>query len=135
MSIPHVDEFVKSDVKFGDIVPNAVGPAQFVNLISNAEYVCTDSFHGSVFSTLYETPFFTFSRYSGDEKDSTNSRLYSFLKLVGMENRLYSGTSDISDKDLESPDFTEAKKKMNQMKQESENYLVDALQTIGNHQI
>lgn len=135
VSIPHVDEFVKADVKFGDIVPNRVGPAQFVNLISNAEYVCTDSFHGSVFSTLYEISFFTFSRYSGDGRDSTNSRLYSFLKMIGMENRLYSGTSDISNEDLTSPDFTEAKKKMNLMKQESENYLADALKAIGNHQI
>ncbi len=130
VSIPHVDEFVRADVDFGDIVPEGVGPAQFVNLISNAEYVCTDSFHGTVFSTLYEVPFFTFSRYSGDGKDSTNSRLYSFLKLIDMEERLYSGEADITDKDLRVINFEKAKKNLDSLRKNSEDYLSDAFKAI-----
>lgn len=131
VALPHVDEFVPSDEGFGDIVPTDVGPLQFVNLISNAAYVCTDSFHGSVFSTLYERPFFTFSRYNNDGADSTNSRLYSYLKLIGMENRMYKAEQELNDEDLLTPDFTGAKRKLNTIRMESEKYLFGALDTVG----
>lgn len=55
--LPHMDEIVESDFDFGDYVPPSVGPEQFVNLISNAAFVCTDSFHGTVFSILYHKTF------------------------------------------------------------------------------
>lgn len=127
VAIPHVDEYVKSDQGFGDIIPEIVGPIEFVNLISNASYVCTDSFHGSVFSTLYERPFFTFARYTNQGKDSTNSRLYSYLKLIGMENRMYSADCQIEEKDLIAPAFDTAKKNLEQMRIKSLQYLIDAL--------
>ncbi len=131
VAIPHVDEFVKADQGFGDIVPENVGPLQFVNLISNASYICTDSFHGSVFSTLYERPFFTFSRYSGDGADSTNSRLYSYLKLIDMENRMYKADHTIVESDLVPPDFSTAKANIEKMRKESKKYLFNALDSVG----
>ena len=103
-----------------------------MNLISNAAYVCTDSFHGSVFSTLYERPFFTFSRYNSDGADSTNSRLYSYLKLIGMEKRMYKANHFIVESDLNAPDFSDAKVKLNMMKKSSEEYLQHALGTTRN---
>lgn len=128
--LPHVDEFVKADQGFGDIVPEGVGPLQFVNLVSNASYVCTDSFHGSVFSTLYERPFFTFSRYARDVADSTNSRLYSYLKLIGMENRMHNANHVLKDEDLDKPDFSNAKRILENMRKKSRNYLLDALKSV-----
>lgn len=128
--IPHVDEYVKADQCFGDIVPEGVGPLQFVNLISDASYVCTDSFHGSVFSTLYERPFFTFCRYSSNGADSTNSRLYSYLKMIGMENRMYKADHEIIDDDLIAPDFSEAKANLEKMRKESMDYLFGALGSV-----
>ena len=111
-------------------MPKGVGPLQFVNLISYASYVCTDSFHGSVFSTLYERPFFTFSRYTGDGADSTNSRLYSYLKLIGMEERLYKPDHEILNEDLKTPDFTGAKVNLEKMRMKSKNYLLTALDSV-----
>lgn len=130
VAIPHVDEFVKSDVGFGDIVPEGVGPSQFVNLISNAEFVCTDSFHGSVFSTLYERTFFSFSRYCKESADSTNSRIISFLKLIDMENRMYLGTEMITEEDLAPLDFSKAKKNLNNLRNDSVKYLERALKSV-----
>ena len=34
-----------------------VGPGEFVNLIANASYVCTDSFHGTIFSLIFHKQF------------------------------------------------------------------------------
>lgn len=61
--LPHIDEYVKSDESCSDVRLYDVDPGQFLNLIRNAKYVCTDSFHCSVFSIQYEREFFTFRRF------------------------------------------------------------------------
>lgn len=128
VAVPHVDEFVRADQGFGDMIPEGVGPLQFVNLVSSASYVCTDSFHGCVFSTLYERPFFAFSRDAGD--GSTNSRLYSFLRLIGMEERMYTADREITEDDLAAPDFAGAREKLEKLRRQSEAYLLRALSSV-----
>lgn len=128
VTIPHVDEFVKADVNFGDIVPSGVGPAQFINLISNAEYVCTDSFHATVFSVLYERKFFTFNRFAQQTSASTNSRLTSILKILGLESRMTDSKRKITNEDLKEIDFTDSIKKLNSMRKKSEEYLINSLE-------
>ena len=49
VAIAHPDEYVKADDDYADYYPWEAGPAEWVNLIAHASYVCTDSFHGSVF--------------------------------------------------------------------------------------
>lgn len=39
-----------------------IGPAEFLWLVHHAKIVCTDSFHGSVFSLLFHRPFVIFNR-------------------------------------------------------------------------
>ena len=88
VQIAHSDEYVKTDVGFADFTPYNVGPKEFVELIRDAEFVFTDSFHCSVFSMLNHKKFFTFPRYSNDGTASTNGRLYSLLTLVKHESRM-----------------------------------------------
>lgn len=88
VQIAHSDEYVKSDEGYADFTPYNVGPREFVELIRDAEYVFTDSFHCSVFSMLNGKKFFTFPRYSSDGPASTNGRLYSLLSLVKQEKRM-----------------------------------------------
>lgn len=40
------------------------GPSEFIDLVSSASLLCTDSFHGVVFSILMKTPFIVFERKS-----------------------------------------------------------------------
>lgn len=88
VQIAHSDEYVKSDVGFADYTPYNAGPKEFDELIRDAEYVFTDSFHCSVFSMLNCKKFFTFPRYADDGPASTNGRLYSLLSLVKQEQRM-----------------------------------------------
>lgn len=88
VQIAHSDEYVKSDEGFADYTPYNVGPKEFVELVRDAEYVMTDSFHCTVFSMLNRKPFWTFPRYDNDGPASTNGRLYSLLSLVHQENRM-----------------------------------------------
>lgn len=100
VTIHHMDTYVPSDEGFGDIVMSDVGPEEFVNLIRGAAYVCTDSFHGTIFSILNHKQFLTFNRYSDKAKDSKNSRIDSLCQVLGLSQRRYS--MDIN-KEIQSP--------------------------------
>ena len=86
VTLKHIDEYIPADEHFGDLSPYDVGPAEFVNLIRHAEYVCTDSFHGSVFSIIYHKPFISFNRFS-EGKNSRNSRLDTLFQNIGISRR------------------------------------------------
>lgn len=63
-----VIELMQPDSPWQDI-----GPEEFLYLIRHAQLVCTDSFHGSVFSFLYQRPLMIFDQ-KGDGSNM-NSRL------------------------------------------------------------
>lgn len=65
------------------------GPREFLSLFANASVVCTDSFHGTVFSIIFEKTFFCFESPQKAEK-AVNSRLYNILGKLGLLSRIYS---------------------------------------------
>lgn len=127
ISINHCDEYVKYSDVFADETPYDIGPAEFLNLIRNAEYVCTDSFHGTVFSLINNVKFFVFRRYNKKSKVSTNSRLDSLLETVNLKERLLEGNEDI-DKAIEmNIDFSNVNKKLEEFRSDSKEFLEKAL--------
>lgn len=60
------------------------GPSDFVGLFANAEFVVTNSFHGTAFSINFSKPFFSVIK----SKHSTNSRLTNILKKLNLEDRI-----------------------------------------------
>ena len=71
----HGSTYVSGDDEWVDEAPYNVGPFEFINLLKHAKYVCTDSFHCSVFSILNNTTFFVFRRDSDNEETSANDRI------------------------------------------------------------
>ncbi len=63
-----------------------IAPFQFLTLINHADCILTDSFHGVVFSLIFEKEFLVFSRNYG-KHISQSSRIISFLKELGIEDR------------------------------------------------
>lgn len=59
------------------------GPAEFLYLIRHAQLVCTDSFHGSVFSFLYQRPLVIFSRDGDTQK--MGGRIRTFVDTFGLQ--------------------------------------------------
>lgn len=71
---------------------HGVGPDDFVYLISNAEYVLTNSFHGTAFSLIFEKMFISFVHSSG------NLRLENLLEICGLqENQIDNSDPDINE--------------------------------------
>lgn len=105
----------------------SASPEEFVGLFMNAGLVYTNSFHGTVFSTIFERPFIT--AIAVDQKNAVNnndSRKIDYLKKIGLENRLY--TVGQPDKEfLLQIDYSEAKGKIDDFRRESLLFLKRAL--------
>ncbi len=95
ITIRHMDEYVPEDEQFGDEAPYNVDPNDFVKYISKAAYVCTDSFHCTVFSILFHRQFMTFYRFAATNKTGRNSRIDSLFNILGLQDRLYIGNISI----------------------------------------
>ena len=128
VSLNHADEYVKYSDKFCDMSLYDIGPREWINLIKNAEYVCTDSFHGTVFSLIYNKIIFNFRRYSSKSKASTNSRLDSLLKIVEVSNeRILTGTENIDEVLNYKIDFKKVNKKLDEYRNESKEWLLGSI--------
>ena len=75
------------------------GPAEFVSIISGADYVVTDSFHGTAFSVNMGVPFSVVI----SSKKKNNSRMESLLNVVGLSERLITDDSDMDSVEYELP--------------------------------
>ncbi len=61
------------------------GPIEFLNLIKNAEYVCTNSFHGVAMSLIFEKKFWA---YANENKKKSSFRIYNMLKQFNLQDRI-----------------------------------------------
>lgn len=102
------------------------GIEDFLSLIHNAEYVITDSFHGTVFSIIYQKPFYTFERHSPTSPFSQNSRIDNLLKLAGASKYLIKyNSSTIHELDI--IDYHTVSKNIEKHIKRSKEYLRDSL--------
>ena len=98
-----------------------------MNLIRNAEYVCTDSFHCTVFSIQYKRKFFTFKRFQSNNKQSTNSRLDTLFDLTGIKGRFMTGNEDVLEMINCEIDYDDVLLKLQGIREYSYHYLESAL--------
>ncbi|XAG79804.1 polysaccharide pyruvyl transferase family protein [bacterium 19NY03SH02] len=95
---------------------NGVYPpvTQWLRGFMDAEYVVTDSFHGVVFSIIFNKPFIAIGNHGRGL-----TRFTSVLKLFNLEERLIFGASDVSIQLINKPiDFI----KVNQLKVEKQQF-------------
>ena len=128
VTLRHLDEYIASDEFFGDEAPYDVDPSDFVNYIRHASYVCTDSFHATVFSILNSVQFFVFMRFRGKKNTmSTNSRIGTLISLTGLENRLVNDINQMNSLLSNPISYKEVDKRLETARAESVSYLKNAL--------
>ena len=104
-----------------DINIRHVGPAQFLWLFEHCEYVVTNSFHGTAFSVNFHKPFISVIKRNSPQRAQT------LLNNVGLPERLLveeSQLETIGDK----IDWASVDKKLNALREDSTNYLFDAIE-------
>ena len=101
------------------------GPAEFLGLFRNAAYVCTNSFHGTVFSTLFQKPFFTAVAPS-ELAEPERSRTFSLLSRLGLTERII-GKGDTAQL-LDEVDWSAVEARLDSARADSLAYLQSALE-------
>lgn len=111
VNIPHANMvYNEIDNDFSDINIHNCSPEEWIWLIHNAEFIFTDSFHGCVFSIIFEKKFWGLKR---ENTNDINIRITDFLDNLGMSDKFLTLDSDI-DFDL----FTWNYKKIEETKNE-----------------
>ncbi len=105
-------------------------PGDFLGLIENAEYVITNSFHGTVFSIIYETPFVSMLH------SNTGSRTVDLLKSLNLESHLLHKPEDFDDfSKFQIVQPEKLRKKILELRQTSLLFLLDALRNNDRQKI
>ena len=100
---------------------------EFIYLINHAKLMVTDSFHGTVFSILMNTPFLVVNRQQKGMADMT-SRIDTLLELFGYQDRyIVNGKCDLSDEEILYMDFSNVKSIQEREIERSTEYMKEAL--------
>jgi len=104
---------------FGNRLAGIAGPLEFLNLIYNADFVVSSSFHGVAFSILLEKQFFAVGM--GNKAD----RAITALTTLNLKNRFINKIEDI---DLKNEiDYTITNQLLSKYREESNSYLLESL--------
>ena len=93
------------------------GPREFLNLIANADLICTNSFHGTSLSISFQKDFFVLA------DDNDDDRKNSILELLSLTRRKINTVNDIRSDDFSSIDYDYVNSKLEELRLESREYL------------
>lgn len=109
----------------GSIVYRDAAVAEFVKLLKDATWVCTDSFHATALSINFGKNFTEFLRFKDSDKGSQNSRIYDVLDTFKLQNRLYNEMQEMWSKPI---DYKESHEILNHLRTDSTDWLINAIE-------
>ena len=110
-----------------------IGPAEFISLIKNSDYVCTDSFHGMAFSVIFGKQFTVFERFKKHDVYNQNSRIYNLTDKLNLSDRIFRKEADIKMIDSKI-DYERVSKVRKALVDDSVDYLKTALDAVITYQ-
>ena len=85
----------QNDTERQGCITYPIGPSEFLSLIKNAAFVCTDSFHGMAFSVNFGKQFTVFERFKKHDVYNQNSRIYNLTGKLNLNDRIFRKEADI----------------------------------------
>lgn len=113
----------------GCVETKTVGPREFVAYFRDAACVLTDSYHGSIFSLLFEKDFQYLQRFRTDDPGSQNIRVTSLFDRLGLQDRIV--TQDGGEMPpYNIPEYDQIRQKTAQFRISSRQYLETSLDSL-----
>ena len=134
MNMPIYAALMKRDVKVvGRLRAKGIhvetkhtSPEYFVSLIRYADFIVTDSFHGTAFSLIFEKEFISINERV--EKGKKNDeRILSILNRVGLENRYLTLDELSKTENLDAINYSAVNIKKKNLRDESERWLRNSI--------
>lgn len=103
-----------------------VGPVEFVSYIKNAEFILTDSYHGSLFSLQFNKSFLYLKRFLDSDPLCQNNRIYSLFERLKIQNVIIS-QKQFSPCDIVEIPYQSVNESLSEFREYSRNFLRDAV--------
>lgn len=113
---------VNEQIAYADSNYFLQGPQFFLDLVKNAQFVISNSFHAVAFSIIYKKNFVVFNR-----KEEINTRMRDLLTMLGLEKRLFAKNDIVVPNELDDIDYTIVEKKLDPIIYESKSFLQNSL--------
>lgn len=110
-----------------------LGPGEFLDLMQNAHTIFTDSYHGTIFGINFNNNFYTFRRFKANDPKNQNSRILNILNKLDIMERLVDDDTNLDS--VKKIDYKKVNKKLNEMRNESKEYLFSALDNLKNVEV
>ena len=81
-------------------------PDEIFGYFQNADYIVTDTFHGTIFSVLFHKPVAVFSRSPKDVDYSNENKLLDLVERLGIESQLVLDPSELEEVLLNDIDYS-----------------------------
>ena len=94
----------------------------WLDSFASADFVLTDSFHGTAFAINFNKPFIAFG-----SKERGQARFLSLLRMFGLENRLVDNLEDAKKACTEPIDWDDVNARLAKYRKESLDFLTHAL--------
>jgi len=103
----------------------ACGPNEFIRYLADAEFVITNSFHGTVFSVIFHKQFYTIPH------KTKGSRMINFCNKLDLDNRIIDESRNINSIEIEKQiDYSLIQLKLDELKQVGFDFIKGALKEI-----
>jgi hypothetical protein len=119
-----VTDKVRTNIQAECVVRNA-GPAEFLRLMDQSQFVVSDSFHGAALAVVFRRPFF-----SHIALQSASCRIEQLTRDIGYENRII-GRADEVTSDLLSVDWDRADRFVERSVDSAFRYLMTSLPGVA----
>lgn len=104
---------------------DAIGVDEFLGYIDSADYIFTDSFHGVVFSILFNKKFYVFNR-SEKLMNNMSSRILNILTCLDLKERFIEKNINKS-LEIKEIDYKKVEEKLKKLREGSLEYLLNAI--------
>ncbi len=101
----------------------AINPFEVLAYFKKADYIITDTFHGTVFSIKYNKQFVSMVRGGTEGSYGNSAKLEDLLNTFGLEDRELKELSDLENKMLQPIDYNAVNEKIAVEKKKALNYL------------
>ena len=103
-----------------------VGPKEFVALFAYSDFVLTDSYHGTIFSLIFQKQFIHFKRFHDSSVDNQNIRVYSLLEYLNLE-KIIVEPKCFFQSDIIHIDYDETNYLLNTFRKKSKDFLYESI--------
>lgn len=105
-----------------------LGPIEWIDLIANADFILTDSFHATALAIIFNVNFFSFKRFHDTKKGSQNSRIFHILTVTDLLDRIVAGYISNQELEITANRWDNANSQISEYRNYSINWLKNALQ-------